>query len=372
MNSARASRFFSLVALMLVFVFGSARSAVAADAASAAPAPTSLKVATRVITPFVVKEGDRYTGFSMDLWKTIAAEMKVSYTIVEKPNVKDLLEAVHSKEADMGVAAISITSARNVEFDFSQPIYDGGLQVMVPAQSGDHAPLLSTVKDMFTADLLKLVGIFLVLMLIPAHLIWLLERHRGEDGIVGTKKYLAGILKTSWWSMATLATQADEMPKSYPGRIVATLWMFVSVVFVAFFTAQITTNLTLKSLQGDIHGIDDLPGKSVATTRGSTSEKYLADRGVKVVPVEKIEDAYELLQKKSVAAVVYDAPVLSYYVSHQGKGQADLAGPVFKRESYGIAVPSNSPLRKDINLALLKLKEDGTYEEIYRKWFSEN
>ena len=43
-----------------------------------------------------------------------------------------------------------------------------------------------------------------------------------------------------------------------------------------------------------------------------------------------------------------------------------------KEETYGIALPTGSPLRKPINEALLKLMQDGGYEEIYNKWFSAN
>ncbi len=41
----------------------------------------------------------------------------------------------------------------------------------------------------------------------------------------------------------------------------------------------------------------------------------------------------------------------------------------FTRRNYGIVFPTNSPLRKQVNEALLALREDGTYEDIYNKWF---
>ena len=47
-----------------------------------------------------------------------------------------------------------------------------------------------------------------------------------------------------------------------------------------------------------------------------------------------------------------------------------MVGSIFEEETYGIALPTGSPLRKPINEALLKLKQDGTYEELYNKWFS--
>ncbi|WP_338421848.1 transporter substrate-binding domain-containing protein [Nostoc flagelliforme] len=40
-----------------------------------------------------------------------------------------------------------------------------------------------------------------------------------------------------------------------------------------------------------------------------------------------------------------------------------------REESYGIVLPNNSQYRKPINQALLNLKENGTYQSLYDKWF---
>ncbi|WP_321951200.1 transporter substrate-binding domain-containing protein [Paraburkholderia bannensis] len=45
--------------------------------------------------------------------------------------------------------------------------------------------------------------------------------------------------------------------------------------------------------------------------------------------------------------------------------------PVFWPEKYGIVVLNGNPLRKAINEPLLAMYEDGTYERIYGKWFSQ-
>ena len=44
-------------------------------------------------------------------------------------------------------------------------------------------------------------------------------------------------------------------------------------------------------------------------------------------------------------------------------------GSLFRRESYGIVFPTDSPHRKRVNEALLHIKEDGTYDRLYAKWF---
>jgi polar amino acid transport system substrate-binding protein len=90
------------------------------------------------------------------------------------------------------------------------------------------------------------------------------------------------------------------------------------------------------------------------------------------VEFTKMEEAYQALQDGQVDAVVYDAPVLLFYAAHEGKGKVQTAGAIFRKENYGIVFPSNSPYRKPVNEALLKLKENGTYDQLYTKWFGGN
>src|SRR5437870_12231495 len=89
-----------------------------------------LRVATRVVKPFVLEEKGQFSGFSVDLWQEISRQMNMRYDFVVKPTVKDLLDAVRSKEADLGIAAISITAEREVEWDFSYPMFEAGLQIL--------------------------------------------------------------------------------------------------------------------------------------------------------------------------------------------------------------------------------------------------
>jgi polar amino acid transport system substrate-binding protein len=162
------------------------------------------------------------------------------------------------------------------------------------------------------------------------------------------------------------------MPRAALARIVAVLWMFASVVFIAYFTAAVTSSLTLQRLRGDINGPEGLPGKRIATVKGSTSMDYLRSRNIEATEFGNIEEALRALQQNSADAVVYDAPVLLYYASHQGKGKMQVVGNIFRKESYGIVFPSNCPHRKPVNEALLKLRENGTYDRLYGKWFGSN
>ena len=103
--------------------------------------------------------------------------------------------------------------------------------------------------------------------------------------------------------------------------------------------------------------------------RSTTGADYLAHQHLTSVEVERIDDAYPLLESGQVDAIVFDAPVLLYYAATEGQGAAQVVGPTLKDEYYGIALPTGSPLRKPINEALLELMQDGTYTEIRHKWF---
>ncbi len=297
---------------------------------SGAQAP--LKVATRVIPPFVIQDKERLTGFSVDLWKELTDKMGVKSSFVVKPTIVDLLAAVKSHEADAGIAAISITEERDKDFDFSQPMFDAGLQIMVPKKSENQSEIRSIWNQLLAAGIFRWLAFIFIVGLIPAHVVWLFERDPAK-GLLKNPKYFPGIFEAYWWSLACLATQAEEMPRTALGRVVAVFWMFSAVVFVAFFTAQITASLTVQQLRGTINGPGDLPGKRVATTTGSTAAAYLHEQGVTVLDFPQIDQAYDALGKGDVDAVVFDSPSLQYFCTHDGKGRFDTVGDVFKKES---------------------------------------
>jgi polar amino acid transport system substrate-binding protein len=328
----------------------------------------TIKIVTRLVTPFVTEENGELGGFSIELWNNIAQELGVKSDFKKADNVTELLNAIKSKQADIGISAISVTSQREQDFDFSQPIFDSGLQILVRNQ-GHQSSIARLVDSLFTPAFFQLLGIMLLIILIPAHIIWLVERnHKG--GFLENSAYFPGIFKACWWAAGTLATQAEEMPKSPWGRVMAVIWMFISVVFIAYFTATVTTSLTMDQLQSNIKSPQDLPGKRVATIIGSTSANYLSQHQIEAREFKQVNEIFAALNNNDVDAVVFDAPILLYYAAHDGKGKVQVVGNIFRKESYAIALPTGSPYRKPINNALLSLQEKGTYQEIYDKWFT--
>lgn len=330
--------------------------------------PAELRVITRVIAPFVVKSDDVYKGFSVELWQAIATEIGKSYHFVEKSNIKEILAGVRASEGDVAIAAISITAQREQEFDFSQPMFESGLQILVRQDNGSGFGWRQIWNLLSTGAIPFLLALLAALILLPAHVAWFTERKHADQ--IFSRSYIPGIFQAMWWSTGAAVGQQPDNLRSNWGRGISTLSVLLSLLFVSYFQATFTTILTVQSLRGDINGPEDLRGRKVGTTAGSTAANYLKAMNVPPTEFQKIDEAFGALDSKQIDAVVFDVPVLLYYAATTGRGKARLVGPILHKENYGILFPRGSALRKPVNEALLNLRENGTYDAIFSKWFS--
>ncbi len=122
--------------------------------------------------------------------------------------------------------------------------------------------------------------------------------------------------------------------------------------------------------------LDDLQGKKIGCQVGtigadasmSVKEK---DSKTEVRTFDNIGEAFMELEKGGVDAVVNDHAVTAYYIKTTGKDKTKMVGELFSADDhYGIAVKKgNAEMLKVINEGLGKIKANGKYDEIYKKWF---
>jgi len=351
-----------IIALALTFLLSSS-----AAAQSTTP---ELKVGVGIIPPFVMQENGTLSGFSIDLWNAIGERLKLKTNYRVVPDAASLLAGMRTKEIDIVVSPVVLTAARDEEFDFSLPIVQSGYAIMVreTGQTATANPLEDLLRLLFSRTTIVWLAIAMVLILVPAHLVWWFERAR-DDGIIADKRYFPGIFEAMYWAVSCLTAQAETMPHHWIARLFSVFWMFAGVVFVAFYTAQLTTTLTVGQMQGAINGPDDLPGKQVGTIAGSTAADYLKTQNVQVTEFNQPDDMFKALLSKRVDAVVFGSPVLLYYAAHKGKGLVKVVGSEFNVAPISFGFQLDSPLRRKVNGALLALRENGTYQRLYEKWF---
>ena len=118
----------------------------------------------------------------------------------------------------------------------------------------------------------------------------------------------------------------------------------------------------------DISGLND---KIVSTKLGTTSVDFVkANAKAKEVKLFPNNDAMFMeLMSGGADAVIFDSPVVSDFVRKAGHGKVKIVGPIYQGQSYGIGFPKGSELVAKVNKALEALRANGTYKELYVKWF---
>lgn len=333
--------------------------------------PSTINAVAIIAPPAVMQKDGQLIGFSVDLWNAVAAKLKLQTNFLTAPDVTVAFGMLRSKEADIAITPTYYTTQRDSEFDYTYSVLNAGWLVMVPETGGGSIaanPLLDLLHLIFSPGMLLWLGVGLVLLLIPAHIVWLLDRGK-EESVVPDKRYIPGIFHGMIWAGTALVSQVQQLPERWLPRALALVWMFVGVVFIAFYTAELTADLTVQQISGLINGPGDLPGKRVATLAGTIVVAYLKGIGAQVQEYQTVDEMFSALKGKKVDAVVQAAPLLRYYAARDGLGKVKTVGNEFHKEDLGFIVQLNSPLRRRINNTLIGLHEDGTYEQLYNKWF---
>jgi len=324
-----------------------------------------LRVSTVTRPPFSMQEGGEDTGFSIDLWRALMMDMRRNTEIIRADEFSGMLDLVAEGKTNAAIANISITAKREGRFDFSQPIFESGLQIMVPAKASSGFSIWSAL---LSKDLLLAIALSFAVLLAGGMLMWRFEKGKEEYFNLPARKAL---FPAFWWALNLVVNGGFEerVPRSGFGRVFGVLLVISSLFIVSLVVAKVTAALTIAELQGSVNSVNDLREKTVGTIGGSTASNYLETHNLRHKNYENLDRLLAAFEADKLDAVVFDAPVLAYYANNQGADKARMVGSVFMRENYGIILPPNSPLAEPLNQSLLRLKEDGTYEKLYRKWF---
>lgn len=123
-----------------------------------------------------------------------------------------------------------------------------------------------------------------------------------------------------------------------------------------------------------ITSIDDLDGKTILTQSGTTGYDWAVENipNANVVALDEMTAVFAALQSGQGEAIVADLPVVQYYVN-TAYTDMEIMEEIPTGEQYAIVVSKDNPaLTEQLNAALAELKANGTYDEIYAKWFGES
>lgn len=317
--------------------------------------------------PFAMKDEDGdWRGVAVELWRHVARDLGLSFEFREMA-IPNLIAGLKDGSL-LAVVTATASADREMVIDFSHPYYSSGLAIAVPARSTSDnwfAPL----GNLVSVGTLKITGVLLALLFVAAVLVWLCERRANPEHFNG--RALRGIADGLWWAAVTLTTvgYGDKAPRTRVGRLIAVIWMFLAIILIALFTAQVTSSLTVSSLGGLVRGPADLPRVRVGTVQDSQPQAVLRSKfGVTATGYPGFSQGLSALDDGAIDAFVGAEPILRYEIANNFPGSLTVVGTPFLRLDYVFAFPPGSPLRKPVNQSLLSFINTDEWHELLRQY----
>lgn len=115
----------------------------------------------------------------------------------------------------------------------------------------------------------------------------------------------------------------------------------------------------------DLDSVEALEGKTIGVQQATTGETWATDNGLQTVQFEDLGLQIQALKTGQVDAVVNDIAVLGPYVSEGFEVSANFS----TGEQYGLGVKQgNTALLDQIDDTLARIREDGTYDDLYTQY----
>ncbi|CAD7083213.1 unnamed protein product [Hermetia illucens] len=356
---------------------------------------------------------DRYEGYCKDLANLIAKKIGIVYEIrivkdgtygAENPNVKGgwdgMVGELVRREADIAIAAMTITAERERVIDFSKPFMSLGISIMIKKPIKQTPGVFSFLnplsQEIWVSVIFSYIGVSIVLFFVSrfSPYEWRLIQITGETHEpIATQTTTStttvnefSILNSFWFALAAFMQQGcDLSPRSVSGRIVGAVWWFFTLILISSYTANLAAFLTVERMITPINSAEDLATQSEVEygtlLHGSTFDFFRRSQiplhtkmwdymnARKHVFVSTYDEGIRRVRtSKGKYALLVESPK-NDYVNAREPCDTMKVGRHLDSKGFGIATPLGSPLKDPINLAVLSLKENGELAKLMNKWW---
>ncbi len=325
-----------------------------------------VRIGVSEIPPYVIFNGPEVFGVSADLWRNIADSLDIQYTYVRFANYIDLMTALKKGKIEITINPVTLTDTRLENFRLSIPFYTSRL-ALAERPSGD-IPLITVFLSLFNWRTLQLVVLLCSVVLIFAILIWLAERRKNSKEF---RKNHMGVTDGIWWAFVTMTTvgYGDKIPRTKLGRILTLVWMFYAIALLFAFTAEISSELTVTKLQGDIDTVDELRKIKVGTLEQTGFASFCRINRIQYTPFTDLAGGLNAIKDRKIEGFVGDIATLEYAFEKYKLGRDLTIIPTSLNEQYFCFAANRDYLYiiDEINPVLFNVTESAEWVEILYK-----
>lgn len=115
----------------------------------------------------------------------------------------------------------------------------------------------------------------------------------------------------------------------------------------------------------DLDSVESLEGRTIGVQQATTGETWAQENGLETIQFEDLGLQVQALKTGQIDAAVNDIAVLGPFVSEGFEVTANFS----TGEQYGLGVKQgNTALLDAVNATLDRIREDGTYDDIYTQY----
>ncbi|CAL4064853.1 unnamed protein product, partial [Meganyctiphanes norvegica] len=294
-----------------------------------------------------------------------------SYGIEDNGTWNGLIGQLVEKKADIAVSPLSYTIGRSQVVDFSPPIDFSTLRVLL-RKDGTNAAMdwYTYVSGFHWSVWLSIIGLWLLMGIALAYIA------RPATHITAYNFLFAFI--------GALAQQGSEIePTCLRGRIAFLSYWFGSLLLYSYYTADLTSQLSVVKLQDPFINLKDAidKGYSISTVRGTS---YISDiqqpgaqeslkslwKQLQTKPnllVSSMEEGLHLVNTEQKTGFWMDTNSVDYLI--KGSCEYVWAGPDYFSEYVNIAYQKKLSFANVISLYLNRASDAGIKEKLLNKYW---
>ncbi len=329
-----------------------------------------LRIAVYDLAPYGFLNSDgTFSGASVDLWRRVAETVGIHYNLVSVPQMETILTGLKEGRFDAAIGAVTITPERAARLDFSYPAHRSGVAVALVKKEG-LAPALAAY-GVVALELSSLIVTIIALLLLIGLVMWFIERPRHSTEEIGESSVMS-LRDGIYWAVVTMTTvgYGDKTPKTSAGRLVAIVWMLVSVALVSVLSASLVSRLTVEHIESSApFKENDLIGRRLAAAAYSSGTEYLDEHHLQYTKYESLQLALAALAEGQEEVVVNSVGALRHMVASRFAKTLHVSPSLLAPAYIAFALPEHSPLKRPIDDALIKITASSEWRAVEESYF---